>query len=291
MTMIDRLHSGGHQAPTLVIDARNALYRAIYAYKAELNRGNKPAHPFVIYLRLANNWIRLYNPESVYVFWDVPRHDVWRRKILTTYKARENNQYVVDISDDLKSLTDLCQEMFKHMNIRQFIKKHMEADDLIYTAVSVLHPNPTIVISTDSDMIQIPYRFSSCKLFEPKKQIEVTVPKFDPVLLKVLKGDKSDHIPGYRGIGPKKAMKLINDKQLLQEYIDTNDKLTYYRNLLLIDLSMCPKILNNTIYVRKKIAEKTIYDKAKLLELAQTCKIDGLLAEFNDLVIPYQKLI
>jgi DNA polymerase-1 len=225
------------------------------------------------------------------MLWDAPRKEVWRKKILPTYKDRENNTYIVDISDDLKSLTSLCEQAFAVMNVRQFYKKYMEADDLIYTSVAVLHPSPTIVISTDSDMIQIPYRYSSCILYEPKKEIEVALPDYNPVLFKVLKGDKADNIPGYRGIGPKKALKLASDFSLLREFLNINDKMIYNRNQLLIDLSMCPRILNNTIYVRKKMAEKIEYDKGKLLEFAKIQKINGLLAEFNDLIVPYQKLI
>ena len=287
--MIDQ--NGSRKAPILIIDVRNALYRAIYAHRAELMRTANPVHPFVIFLRLMNNWIRLYNPQSVNMFWDAPRKEVWRKKILPTYKDRENNTYIVDISEDLKSLTSLCEQAFAVMNIRQFYKKNMEADDLIYTSVSVLHPSPTIVISTDSDMIQIPYRYSSCILYEPKKEIEITLPDYNPVLFKALKGDKADNIPGYRGIGPKKALKLASDFCLLREFLNINDKMIYNRNQLLIDLSMCPRVLNNTIYVRKKMAEKIEYDKGKLLEFAKTQKINGLLAEFNDLIVPYQKLI
>jgi len=277
--------------PALLVDVRNALYRAVYAHRAEETRGGHPVHPFVIFMRLLNLWIRNYSPSSIHMFWDAPRSDVWRRKILTTYKDREKNPYVTDISDDLKKLTAVCEEMFKFMGVRQYQRKFMEADDLIYSAVSVLHPTKTVVISTDSDMIQIPYRYSSNILFEPRKEKEITVPVSNPVLVKALQGDKSDNIPGYRGIGPKKAVKLADDYKLLAEFLALNDKSIYNRNLLLIDLSMCPKILNNTIYVRRKLAEQVTFDRQTILSLAQDCKINGFLNEFNDLVFPLKNLV
>lgn len=288
---IDQKDSGGRKAPTLIIDVRNALYRAIYAHKAEIARGKNPVHPFVILLRLMSSWINFYKPKTVHMFWDAPRKEVWRKKILESYKDRENNQYIVDISEELRQMTGICQDMFKYMNVRQFEKIKMEADDLIYTAVSIIHPEPTVIISTDSDMIQIPYRYTSCTLYDPKKEIEVTLPDYNPVLFKALKGDKADNIPGYRGVGPKKALKLSYDSCALQEYLQTADRRVYNRNLLLIDLSLCPRILNNTIYIRKKIAETVHFDRVKLLELIKEYKIDGLLAEFNDLVVIFQRLI
>ena len=288
---INEKNGGGRKAPTLIIDVRNALYRAIYAHKAEIARGKKPVHPFVILLRLMSSWLNYHKPKTVHMFWDAPRKEVWRKKILESYKNRENNQYIVDISEDLRQMTSICQDIFKYMNVRQFEKSKMEADDLIYTAISIIHPDPTVIISTDSDMIQIPYRYSSCTLYDPKKEVEVLPPDYNPVLFKALKGDKADNIPGYRGIGPKKALKLSYDSRALQEYLQTADKRVYNWNLLLIDLSLCPRILNNTIYIRKKIAEPITFDRVRLLELIKEHKIEGLLAEFNDLVVIFQRLI
>ena len=146
--------------PSLLIDARNVLYRAVYAGKHD-TRHEVKYHNFVILLRQIVSWIRRYNPDSVHVFWDAPRKSVWRRKALKTYKDRSKNQYLDDIGEDLAITTKIAGEFFKVMNVRQYSKKEMEADDLIYAAASVMHPSPTVVVSTDSDMVQIPFTFSS----------------------------------------------------------------------------------------------------------------------------------
>jgi DNA polymerase-1 len=291
---IDQNDGGGLKPPTaLIIDARNALYRCVYAYKAELSRGKNRIflpHPLLILLRQIDNWTRMYKPTSIHIVWDVPRSEVWRRMIYPSYKSRENNHYIEDISEDLRSLTGLCELFFTHMNVRQYYKKQMEADDLIYALVTVLHPERTVVISTDSDMVQIPYRYNTCILYEPRKETEVTPPAFNPVIHKALKGDKADNIVGYHGIGPKKAQKLTEDRKLLAQFLSTNDKMIYKRNLLLIDLSLCPKIMSNILYVQSKLAEQLNFDKQLILENIRTHKITGFLAEFGNLMTPFSNL-
>jgi DNA polymerase-1 len=285
--------SGGRKPPTsLIIDARNALYRCVYAYKAEMSRGNKFAsHPLIILLRQIDLWMRYYKPTSVHVVWDVPRAEVWRRKIYPQYKARDNNPYIMDISEDLRILTSLSEMFFKNLNVRQYYKKQMEADDLIYALVAVLHPAKTIIVSTDSDMVQIPYRYNSCTVYEPKKEEEVVIPSYNPVIYKALKGDTADNILGYRGVGPKKAQKLTEDYGLLAKFLSISDKSIYQRNMLLIDLSLCPKILSNILYVQGKLAEQISFDKQVMLEDIKTHKVGGLYNELQSLTGQFSNLI
>jgi 5'-3' exonuclease len=227
----------------LLVDARNAIYRAIYAVRADRSDRVK-YHYFVSLLRQMVHWMNRVRPTSVHIFWDAPRETVWRRAALATYKDRSNSNYVEGLAEDLAITTAVATDLFKVMGCRQYQKKQMEADDLLYAAVSVLHPHKTIIVSTDSDMIQIPYRFHSCSVFDPTKGI-VSVPYHNPAHLKALTGDVADSIHGYYGIGPKKGQALLESPEDLQEYLSMKGAKTYYLNLLLIDLSLCPRLLCN----------------------------------------------
>jgi DNA polymerase-1 len=274
---------------SLLIDARNALYRAIFAVKSD-NRHKIKYHYFVAFLRQLTTWVNRYRPDSVHVFWDAPRKEVWRRKILPTYKERPVNNFREDISADLFETTFVAQEIFKYLNVRQFSKKSMEADDLIYAATCVLHPQRTIIISTDSDMTQIPFCFNSSRVYNPVKQLEVEIPSIHPAVQKALVGDKSDCIPGYNGIGPKRSTVLLEDLNAFNSFLNSSGSNIYYRNLLLIDLSLNPKLLHNRIYVQKLLATPTNFDTSKINDLIRKYKINGLLQEFADLVMPFKKL-
>lgn len=276
-------------APILLIDARNALYRAVFAIKNDTRQVDK-YHYFVILLRQMTAWMNKYRPESVHVFWDAPRTTVWRRKILETYKTRPNNTGM-DISEELSLTTKVAKDFFKFMNVRQYDKETQEADDLIYSAAVIAHPRSSIIVSTDSDMEQIPFMINSCTVYNPSKQEEVATSDIHPAIQKALVGDKSDSIDGYYGIGPKKSEAFLRNKAELQQFLDLSGWSTYYRNLLLIDLSLNPKALANRIYVQKQMAAPVQYDEKIINELIHSHKVNGMLAEYANLIRPFKKLV
>ncbi len=276
--------------PALLIDARNALYRAIFAVKAD-RRHQVKYHYFVAFLRQITAWMNEHDPESVHVFWDAPRPTVWRRQIHEDYKKRSKSSHSEDIAKELATTTKVAHQFFDNMNVRQYNRKGMEADDLIYAAVTMLHPKPCVIVSTDSDMVQIPYVFSSCKVYDPTKKATVPVPEINPVMQKALVGDSSDNIKGYHKVGPKTSAKLLADEQALQTYLDEKGRSILFRNLMLIDLSLNPRMLANKMYVHRKLSAGISFDSSKLKALAQKLKIQGFLTEYAELVPRFKKLI
>lgn len=275
----------------LLVDGKNALYKSIWAIKADHRRGYK-SHYFVAFLRQLTKWMNEIRPNSVHIFWDAPRSELWRRTILPTYKERPIKDGDVDITQDLCDLTTIAKDFAPHMGVRQYYKKCMEADDLIYSAVSVLHPHTTIIMSEDSDMLQIPFRFNSCSVINPSKSMEpAVVPSYNPVYFKALVGDRSDNIDGYYGTGPVRGQAILEDRDTMKAHFSVKGNSIFNKNLTLIDLSMCPQLLANTIYVRKVLSDDVSFDKAALNNLIYKYKISELLTEFINLLMPFQKLV
>lgn len=273
----------------LLVDAKNALYSAIYASRKPGKDAGERYHSFVIFLRKLSHWIRNCKASSVHVFWDAPRTTIWRRKILPTYKDRTKSAYVEDISEELAITTAVAKEMMARMNVRQYERESMEADDLIYAAVSVLHPFGTAIVSSDSDMVQMPYRFSSCRVYEPHEGFLPT-PTVNPVHLKAMVGDIADSIPGYRGIGPVKGQALVEDPKKLYEYLAAAGSLVYKRNLVLIDLALSPYLAANVFYVGKQLSTDVRFCSDEIHNLIVTHKVNGLYQEFSELVNPFKIL-
>lgn len=278
--------------PALLVDARNAIYRAVYAGLSQSSDRVK-YHHFVVLLRQIAAWINEKSPTSVHIFWDAPRETVWRRKILPTYKDRTDSNYVEGLAEGLALCTKVAQELFKVMGVRQYSRKFMEADDLLYAAVSVLHPHRTWIVSNDSDMVQIPYRFNSCRVYRPEglSGQDAPIPEVNPAHLKALMGDKADCISGYDQIGPKRGAAMLLDPAALQEFLSVRGVKTYRMNLALIDLAMCPWLLSNTFYVQKVLAEKVTWDRAEINRLIMEHKINGFQQEFANLAMPFKNLI
>lgn len=273
----------------LFIDARNTLYRAIYAVRSDVYKKNKP-HYMAVFLRQIANWIQIIKPTSVHIFWDAPRATIWRRQILSTYKDRTDNQYVEELSVALRDTTDIAKEMFKYLNVRQYDKPKMEADDLIYAATVVCHPKPSVIVSSDSDMTQIPYYYSSSSIYHPSDATMLDRVTVNPVLMKSIVGDSSDCIKGYYGIGPVKGKILVESLTELQSFLVAKGDDVFYRNMLLIDLQACPWLVANRKYVTKIMASPVEFDTKKLQAIVLKHKLAGFMTGFNSLVMPFKDL-
>lgn len=284
------MKNNSFEHPAMLIDAKNVLYKSIWAIKNDRRPGHKN-HYFTAFLRQLTKWMNQVRPSSVHLFWDAPRSTVWRRKILPTYKDRQIKDGVEDITEDLSNLTKIVKDFAQYLGIRQYERDCMEADDLIYTCVSVLHPNNTVIISSDSDMTQIPFRFSSSSVINASKSMDrIQTPTYNPVYVKSLVGDKSDCIDGYYGIGPAKSAALLEDIDKLKDYFKLKGSKIFNKNMLLIDLSMCPQLLANTLYVRRKLFEDVLFDRQKIIEMINHHKVFDLQTEIADLIIPFKKL-
>jgi len=277
--------------PDLLVDGRNIMYRAVYAGLTDRRNRAVPYHFFVIFLRQFAKWIDGKKPQRVHVFWDAPRDTVWRRKILPTYKDRSSSNYVEGLGEHLARTTAVAQDFFKVMGVRQYERPQMEADDLIYAAVSLLHPRPTWIVSGDSDMRQIPYRYHSCSIFDPDTKQDIPRADISPVHMKALTGDKSDTIDGYFKVGPVTARELVSCPIKLNRHLEEKGADIYHRNLLLIDLSLCPRLLANSIYAQKVFAETVTWDRSEIRRLTLHHKVNGIDQEFESIVLPFKNLV
>ncbi len=274
---------------SLLIDGKNTTYRSLFAGRGDARFIDSGYHPLVIWLRFVSRWVIEFKPDSIHVFWDCPREDVWRRKVYSEYKENRDKPRCDDITEKLAEITDAAIDILQYMNCRCYIRDSQEADDLIYAFCKMTYPNQSIIVSSDKDMSQIPWRMPNVKWYEPKlrefKQIPV-----NPVTQKALMGDSSDNIDGYVGIGEAKSKKLCENLDNLSRFLSDNDNKLYKRNISLIDLSCNPAITNNELYVMRKLTEKPLFDRKIIFNKALEYKIRGLQAEYASIVMPFRDL-
>jgi 5'-3' exonuclease len=113
-----------------------------------------------------------------------------------------------------------------------------ECDDVIANIVKRSSASvPWTIVSNDTDFIQLLNDHQHVKLYDPMRGGRYQeVPPCDYVLLKSLTGDGSDNIPGIKGIGPKTAIKMLQDPALMEKKClsDPELKALYERNQELI---------------------------------------------------------
>ncbi len=277
----------------LLIDGKNTAYRALYA-----SRGTqKQYHPFVVWLRLASHWLEKFKPDSVHVFWDCPKNEVWRKKVLQEYKDHRDSMqhYDDEVQQIMRNMLLAARKCFEYMGVRQYYRKTQECDDLIYSACRLMTPLKSdqikvIVISSDSDFIQLQWAMSHVVCFDPNKNKFFDPPQANPIFQKALIGDKADNIDGYRGIGPVKGKKIAEDFNVLREFLENNDGSKFKRNLALIDMSLNPARVNNEIYLAKNMYKPVEFNKDKLMKLSTELKLKGFVGEYPRVVVPFKNL-
>ncbi len=267
----------------LLIDGKNALYRAIYAN----SQNNK--HNLTVMLNFIGRWVKRFNPKHVHIYWDCKRDNIWRRQISETYKTRESSRE--DVSDAVANCMEIVPELLKNLGICQFKRKGMEADDLIYSACRILSPSSVVVASSDSDYHQMPYSFGHVSLYDPMQDTFIPKAEYNPVIKKALMGDKTDSVDGYDGIGKVKAERMARDPIARANFLNVAGSTMFIRNMLLVDLGLCPELAINDSYVYKNLIQDVKLDNTTVNKLAISHKIGGLVSESHNTIYPFKNLL
>tara|TARA_R100001244_G_scaffold25113_2_gene25407 strand:- start:69110 stop:70057 length:948 start_codon:yes stop_codon:yes gene_type:complete len=295
----------------ILIDGKNMLYRAIFAGYSDMKFRDSKHHTINIILHFLTYYVDKFKPKRFHVFWDAPRTKTWRRLLDPEYKNNRNNEEQnkgkeLDVDAMLANLTEVCTVLFKNMAIRQYYREAMEADDLIYAFCKMNPKDKILIVSSDGDLKQIPFQMANVDVHHPhvKRQLLEEVPEHDPVLVKSFMGDKSDNIDGYFKVGPVKAKLLSEDTTARHEFFQSEKSIIkvdedrpvvgnqrFKENLRLIDLSLCPHLLDNMIYVSSKQFRPNRFDLNKIREVISKYKLRGVSAGVTRYIAPFKRLV
>jgi|LSQX01.2.fsa_nt_gb DNA polymerase-1 len=189
----------------VLIDANNYMMIAMYGAKKK-----GPVETTLKPLLLSMIWKmqRILKESSYYyALWDSKGSTAWRKEQSPEYKA--DREY----DDDLFEATRLAKEVFDECMIPQFEYEGAEADDLIHALAENMYDrtNNVIIVTRDNDLIQAVQHGFATAVWDPFTKKNKIIPSYDIVVYKCLTGDPGDNIKGVPGIGPKKALKLIQE--------------------------------------------------------------------------------
>jgi len=291
----------------LLIDGKNSIYRAIFAGYYD-SYFKSTGHDYaVILIRFLSNYINLLKPKAVHVFWDAPRNEVWRRGILPYYKEHRVDKYKdlgFNIREELKRQLSLAILFFQDMNCRQYYVPAMEADDLIYAFCSI-NNGKTVIVSSDGDFQQIPYKYGHVSIYNPLSKDQQVLPKpsIDVIVTKALMGDKSDNLIGYYNVGEVRSREMAEDPKKRQKFLDSDKAVAmidgelvhvghelFNTNRKLIDLSLCPYLADNSAYVEAKQFSPVKFNRVRIEKTIMDNKVRGLKVDLPRYLGPFQNL-
>lgn len=192
----------------LAIDFLNVLVRAWHA------GAPSDSHAVRSLFQTTANAIRALNP--AHVVFALDGGHAKRTELLPSYKAHRPES-----DPNLQAQKKLAEDALKICGFQAIRVIDWEADDVL--ASLAMAYDDTVIVSSDKDLLSLPAKASGCRIYHPwgagKFVTANDVLKIDAHLVTdylALCGDKTDGIPGVRGIGDKTAVQLLAEFESLE---------------------------------------------------------------------------
>jgi len=214
--------------PIILVDGSSYLYRAYHALPPLENSKSQPTGAIKGVISMIKK-ILIDHPESdLAVVFDA-KGKTFRHDMYTEYKANRP-----PMPEDLVSQIEPIHEIIQLMGIKLIMISGVEADDVIGTlAEQARNKKLDTVISTgDKDMTQLVCKNVSVVntmtgelLNESGVKEKFGVPPEHITDYLALIGDKSDNVPGVDKVGPKTAVKWLDEYTNLENIIKNAESL------------------------------------------------------------------
>lgn len=198
----------------LLLDGYNLIYRARYS---GMNKGN---HSTIFnFFRGIRPLIEKFKPDIAYFV--LEGKPVKRLELDPNYKGQRVYTDKDDFNRQRREIISIIKNFLPFVVVKH---NDFECDDIINHLAKISHSNDNVtIISSDTDFIQSVT--DNVKLYNPVRKEFISETEYDYVSWKSLVGDKSDNIEGFKGIGNKKALKLLNESNKLEEFLSIEENL------------------------------------------------------------------
>ncbi|MDL2281436.1 DNA polymerase I, partial [Selenomonadales bacterium OttesenSCG-928-I06] len=238
----------------IIIDGNSLVYRAFHALPFMTTKEGLHTNAAYGFTTMLTKLINEYNPKYIVVAFDKGKH-TFRNEIYEAYKANRKETPL-----ELREQIPLVEEILEAWDIKTLKDENFEADDIIGTLAHLAKKQnfKTTIVTSDRDILQLVDEdtkvllnnkgISDVKLMDTEAIIEKygVTPK-QIIDLKSLMGDKSDNIPGVRGIGEKTAVNLIQEFENLENILNNTDKISAKRVQNLIETSKEDALLSKKL--------------------------------------------
>ena len=242
----------------LLIDGLNTFIRA-FSVNPSLNEDGSHVGGLVGFLKSVRFAVNKFKPTRCVIVFDGKGGSKPRQKIYSQYKAgrkvrsrlNRNVDWATTPQDEHESMKlqiGRLIEYLEHLPLTILALDRLEADDIIsYVTNVTLKDSKTTIMSTDKDFLQLVS--PRVQLYSPTKKItydeELVKKEFgiypqNMLTCRVIDGDKSDGIPGVRGIGIKTLIKEFpelteNEKFDIKRLLDSASSKTTKASKLISD--------------------------------------------------------
>ena len=212
----------------LLVDGSSYLYRAFHALPDLRSSDGRPTGAIYGVLNMLQKLIKSERPDYLSVVFDTPAK-TFRHDIFPDYKANRQKT-----PEDLIAQIEPLHQLIINLGLPLIAVDGVEADDVIGTLAIEADKKgiKTLIATGDKDMAQLVTKnihlIDTTKDLrmgpaEVKEKFGIQADRFIDYL--TLAGDTSDNIPGVEKVGPKTAIKWINEYGSLDGVIQNADQI------------------------------------------------------------------
>ncbi len=215
------------QPPLILVDGSSYLYRAFHAMPPLTSPSGDPTGAVYGVINMIKKLLQEYKPKQMAVVFDA-KGKTFRDDMYEEYKANRPS-----MPDDLRPQVEPIHQIIAAMGLPVVVISGVEADDVIGSlAQEAANQGVQTLISTgDKDMAQLvndkvtllnTMTDTSMDIDGVKAKFGVTPEQIIDYL--ALMGDKSDNVPGVESVGPKTAVKWLEQHGTVEEVIANADQ-------------------------------------------------------------------
>jgi DNA polymerase-1 len=212
----------------VLVDGSNYLFRAFYAIRELSNSKGFPTNAIYGFTTMLMKLLRDQAPDYIAVAFDV-KGPTFRHEAFEEYKATRRAT-----PDALIPQIPFVKEVVRGFSIPVLEQQGLEADDIIGTIArrQAEAGLEVVIVSGDKDLMQLVSEdiVMTDTMKDKTYDVEAVKERFGVGPGKVveilgLMGDASDNIPGVPGIGPKGAVRLIEQFGGIEEILAHPEKI------------------------------------------------------------------
>ena len=214
--------------PLILIDGSSYLFRAYHALPPLTTTRGQATGAIKGVINMVRSLIKEYPDSPIAVVFDA-KGKTFRSDIYEQYKAHRP-----PMPDDLRSQIEPIHEIIKAMGLPLIVVPGVEADDVIGTLAqqATAQKCDTLISTGDKDLAQLVNEHVTLLNTMTKEVLDIdgVKNKFGLGSEQIidylgLMGDKSDNIPGVPGVGPKTAVKWLEEYGTAEQLIERADEI------------------------------------------------------------------
>lgn len=216
----------------LMVDGSSLIFRAFYAIRHLTSKDGIATNGVYGFLNMYLKAVEDIKPDYIMVAFDRAEKN-FRVEDYEAYKA--NRQ---ETPSELSAQFGILKELLQLMGIKSLDMAGYEADDIVATVARMASEEKinSYLLTGDRDYFQLvdPYTrvlftkkgISRLEIIDEEKIYQdYGLKAIDLIEVKGLMGDKSDNIPGVKGVGEKTAIKLVKEYGSIEKIYENIDSI------------------------------------------------------------------